>query len=50
MELILYRTLDNANVINKVLSLYTKKTEVITKKGKDTYAFERFKAFPKPSL
>lgn len=33
------------NVINKVLSLYTKKTEVITKKGKDTYAFERFKAF-----
>ena len=33
------------NIINKVLSLYTKKTEVVTKKGKDTYAFERFKAF-----
>lgn len=32
-------------IINKVLSLYTKKTEVVTKKGKDTYAFERFKAF-----
>lgn len=33
------------NVINKILSFYTKKTEVVTRKGKDTNVYERFKAF-----
>ena len=33
------------NVINKILSFYTKKTEVVTRKGKDTNIYERFKAF-----
>lgn len=33
------------NVINKILSLYTHKTEVVSRKGKETEAFDRFKKF-----
>lgn len=35
----------NKNTINKVLSFLTKRTEIIQKKGKDTYAYDRFKTF-----
>ncbi len=33
------------NVINKILSLYTHKTEVVSRKGKETEAFDGFKKF-----